>query len=71
MTKTQAITHCEEHGCDEVAVERVTAQHFDPDGDDEGRAIGWSRPVITDLCQFHADEWDSDELVAIVQTEEL
>lgn len=71
MTKTQEITQCEKHGCDEVAVERVTAHHFDPDADDEGYAIGWSRSVVTNLCQDHLDEWNCDDLVEIIEMEAL
>lgn len=58
---------CETFNCDQSATEAVTAQHFDPDPDDEGRAIGWSRPITTDLCDEHLEEWQNDELVAICE----
>lgn len=70
MTTTQDTTQtleCEEFNCSHDATEDVTAAHFDPDPDDEGRAIGWSRPVSTRLCDDCIADWECDDLVAILE----
>lgn len=69
MTTTQTPSQtCEEHRCDEVATTSVMAAHYDPDMDDERfRAIGWSRPVHSFLCDAHLEEWQDDDLTSITE----
>lgn len=69
MTTTETtlnIITCQE--CkSEPAQERVTAQHFDPDLDDEGRPGGWSRAIVTDLCGACLADWHDDQIVFVIQ----
>jgi hypothetical protein len=69
MTTTETasdIITCEECKV-EPAEERVMAQHFDPDLDDDGRAGGWSRAIVTDLCPSCLAQWHDDEIVFVIQ----
>lgn len=67
MTTTEQHTVCEHHP-DEPAFAHITAQHFDPDADDTGRAIGWSEPLTSTLCEECVEEWENDSLVDICET---
>jgi hypothetical protein len=55
----------------ELATTIVLANHFDPDMDEDGRPIGWSRAVKTRLCTDCVVEYEDDSEVAIIETEDI
>lgn len=65
MTTTQTCTDCQE-----PATNFVEASHFDPDADESGRPIGWSRPVESFLCDDCLEDWTTDSLVGITTVED-
>lgn len=52
---------------DEPAVAYVTAHYFDPDMDDDGRPIGWSRAITDACCADCVLEIERDELASVTE----
>jgi hypothetical protein len=68
MTTTPTCSTCNGH----PATAYVTAQYLDPDPDDHGSMIGWSRSITSALCaDCLEDEQNDSEYVAISEINEI
>lgn len=56
---------------DEPATAYVTAHFFDPDTDESGRAIGWSRAITDPCCADCVEGIERDDLASVTEVSYL